>query len=678
MCTNTGQGNSHSGNFTLPTTGALTGYISFFDQNFFSTSHQILDALEIHILNGPLLYLAGTYTLTLSACEDGTGTTVAPAGQTYTYTVASSPVTAPPVITPTVPTHANGANGVLVCAYSLTVSSPGFDPSVFICGPGENPGCDRGFRNHLWIPAPDQPTSQFFHIETQTLTPAPTAPTVHTTLTKKASTPGGPAPLEVTYTYTETNDGNVPLTGVAVTDPSCTPIFVSDTDSGDTSPSTELDPGETLTFTCSHTFTTAGTFTNTATATGMFTLPGSAAQAAPTETAQATVIVTPTNVNVHTTLTKMASPTAGQVPLTVTYTYKEINDGAQPITGVAVTDPSCTPIFVSDGDTGDVSPSTELDVGETLTFTCSHVFTTPGTFTNIATATGMFTLPGSAAQPATPETAQATVTVTPVRVNVHTTLTKMASPTSGQAPLTVTYTYSEHNDGNVPLTGVAVTDNACSPVTFVTASDIDGDGGTVLDPNETLTFTCTHTFTTAGTFTNTATATGLFGTQRAPDEPATATVTVTTKGDRDHGYNGKPGDHDKDKSKHKDDCDQESDDKSDDKSGEHAKAADKAGKDDSDKDKDTKDEDDCAREGEHQPSGGDNHPGGVPHVPTPEHGLTAPVSAVKPPAAAVAGTRLTAPTTGADVPIAPALVLTVGGMILLLVEGRRRSSATQD
>jgi hypothetical protein len=115
-----------------------------------------------------------------------------------------------------------------------------------------------------------------------------------------------------------------------------------------------------------------------------------------------------------------------------------------------------------------------------------------------------------------------TVTVT----QVHTTLTKTASPTSGVAPLTVTYSYHEANDGTEPLSSVAVTDDMCSPVTR--GPDSPGNNDATLAPGETWTFTCTHTFTTAGTFTNTATATGNTTTGApAPAEHASATVTVT-------------------------------------------------------------------------------------------------------------------------------------------------------
>ena len=70
---------------------------------------------------------------------------------------------------------------------------------------------------------------------------------------------GGP----VTYTYTVTNGGTVPLTVVTVSDDKCAPVvFVG----GDTNANTALDVAETWTFSCTTTITT--TTINVATAQG--------------------------------------------------------------------------------------------------------------------------------------------------------------------------------------------------------------------------------------------------------------------------------------------------------------------------------------------------------------------------------------------------------------------------
>ena len=222
----------------------------------------------------------------------------------------------------------------------------------------------------------------------------------------------------------------------------------------------------------------------------------------------------------HTTLTKTASPTDGRAPLAVTYTYRETNDGDDPISNVALSDDLCSPLVRQADDPGD--DDNILEVGETWVFTCTMTHNTAGTYTNHVTATGT----AADGLPAPEENAQATVTV----INPHTTLTKTASPTDGRAPLTVTYTYRETNDGDDPISNVALTDDLCAPV--VRGADDPGDDDNILEVGETWVFTCTMTHTTAGTYTNHVTATGTAADGLpAPEEYAQATVTVTTGGE---------------------------------------------------------------------------------------------------------------------------------------------------
>ncbi len=84
----------------------------------------------------------------------------------------------------------------------------------------------------------------------------------------------------------------------------------------------------------------------------------------------------------------------------------------------------------------------------------------------------------------------------------------------------VAYSYVVTNVGNVALSNVSVSDDKCSPVTYVSG---DGDHDTKLDPSETWTFTCTDKLTK--TTTNVATATGWHGDTKVQDDD-TATVKV--------------------------------------------------------------------------------------------------------------------------------------------------------
>ncbi len=343
----------------------------------------------------------------------------------------------------------------------------------------------------------------------------------HTTLTKTADPKSGRAPLDVTYTYQEKNDGDDPISNVIVSDDKCSPVkptlgidLIHNV--GDTNKNGVLDPGETWVFTCKATLNEITT--NTATATGT----ASDQQPAPKETSGE---VTVTVINPHTTLTKTPSATIVRKGDSVTYTYKEKNDGTDPITNVVVTDDKCSPVTPTLGgdgihNTGDTNNNGVLDPGETWTYTCKT--TLNDTTTNVATASGT-----ASDDKAAPDERSGEVTVKVI--NPHTTLIKSADPTSGLAPLDVTYAYKEKNDGNDPISNVVVTDDKCSPVipTLKDATHNTGDTNSngVLDPGETWVYTCKAILN--DTTTNTAKATGTASDDKAAPEETSNKVTVT-------------------------------------------------------------------------------------------------------------------------------------------------------
>ena len=337
-----------------------------------------------------------------------------------------------------------------------------------------------------------------------------TIPVVHTTLTESASPTGGVSPQNVTFTYRETNDGTDPIGNVVVTGSLCGPAsYVS----GDTNTNNLLDPGETWVFTCTTSISGAGLHTDNATATGAAT----DKQTTPDEHASASVTLTTETPVVHTTLTESANPTSAVVPTTVTFTYHETNDGNQSIGSVAVSGDLCgSATYVS----GDTNTNNLLDPGETWVFTCSKVISTPGSFTDNATAIGSAT--GEQATPDEHASAGGTLSSAPV---VHTTLTESASPTGGVSPQNVTFTYRETNDGTDPIGNVVVTGSLCGPASYVSG---DTNTNNLLDPGETWVFTCTTSISGAGLHTDNATATGAAtDKQTTPDEHASASVTLT-------------------------------------------------------------------------------------------------------------------------------------------------------
>jgi uncharacterized repeat protein (TIGR01451 family) len=311
----------------------------------------------------------------------------------------------------------------------------------------------------------------------------------HLALTKSASTASFDHVGQViNYALTATNDGNVTLHDVSISDPqlgalTCTPA----------QPAT-LAPGASLSCTSSHAVTQAdldaGKYDNTATAAG------SGPQGQPvSDTASQSVDAAQ---NPHLSLTKSASPTTsynavGQV---IAYTIVATNDGNVTLTGVSISDPivgalSCT------------QPAT-LAPGQSLTCTGSHTVTQAdldaGSFHNAAGATG--TPPSG--PPVTPPPAEVTV---PAVQNPHVSLSKSTATTSfdhvGQV---IAYTLVATNDGNVTLSNVSISDPKLGVLTCTPAQPA------TLAPGTSLTcagsYTVTQADLNAGQVNNTASASG--------------------------------------------------------------------------------------------------------------------------------------------------------------------------
>jgi uncharacterized repeat protein (TIGR01451 family) len=200
-------------------------------------------------------------------------------------------------------------------------------------------------------------------------------------------------------------------------------------------------------------------------------------------------------------------------PGLVTYTFRLTNLGTVTATGVTMVDDSCSPTTLISGDT---NANAQLETTETWTYTCSLILL--ATHTNIVTATAQ------AGGLTATDIASATVMVgLPALVPPLIHVTKIPSPQTlpaGGGP--VTYTETITNPGTVPLTNVALTDDKCAPVTFISG---DTNANTQLDAGETWAYTCQANLTI--TTTNTATATGHANGFTATDF-AIVTVVVAT------------------------------------------------------------------------------------------------------------------------------------------------------
>lgn len=200
--------------------------------------------------------------------------------------------------------------------------------------------------------------------------------------------------------------------------------------------------------------------------------------------------------------------TAG--PGLVKYAYTVKNMGTVPMTDVALVGDTCSPIVLGSGDTNNNS---KLDVTETWVYSCSKTLTE--TTKNTVVATGYAN--GLTAVDVASATVVVGLPVVPPLIHVTKTPNPLTLPAGAGL---VTYTQKVTNPGLVALSNVSVTDDKCSPMSYVSG---DTDGDSKLDMTETWTYVCQTNLTK--TTTDTVTATGVANGLTATDF-ALATVVV--------------------------------------------------------------------------------------------------------------------------------------------------------
>ncbi|MFT3892850.1 MAG: hypothetical protein QM730_14555 [Anaerolineales bacterium] len=277
------------------------------------------------------------------------------------------------------------------------------------------------------------------------------------------------------YTLVATNDGNVPLTDVSISDPllgflTCTPA----------QPAT-LAPTETLT--CTGTYTTlqddvdAGKVDNIASTSGTY------ATTTVTDTASATI---PAIQNPALTFEKTGSFDAGadgyaDAGELITYTFVVTNVGNVTLHNATVTDPLA-------GLSAITCNSTTIPVDGHITCTATYAVTQAdidaGSVYNLATADS------KESEPDDDDNTEPLPQNPLIQVVKTSTTTNISA--AGQV---VPYTFTVTNEGNVTLTGITVTDPNCDAAPVYVSGDTNTD--TKLQLAETWIYTCDHTVTQA-------------------------------------------------------------------------------------------------------------------------------------------------------------------------------------
>ena len=313
----------------------------------------------------------------------------------------------------------------------------------------------------------------------------------------------------VTYMYTVTNTGPIPLSQFIVSDPMPNLSAVS-CPSGSLAPA----PASASSVTCTATYTTTttdvtnGAITNTGTATGT---PFGTPPVGPNVTATSPVTISAEQ-TASIAIVLSAMPANFSAPGTViTYSYLVTNSGNVDLSSVSVSDSMTGLSAISCPSTTLASAASETC---TATYTTVQADVTAGGIANSATASGTTALEALVTSPLSTWTIPATDAPA---IGV----VKSASIASYSAEGTpVTYSYNVTNTGNETLNPVTVTD----PMTGLSAISCPV---TFLAPTESETCTATYTTTTAdvtnGSIINTGTATGTAET----GFQATATSTLT-------------------------------------------------------------------------------------------------------------------------------------------------------
>jgi uncharacterized repeat protein (TIGR01451 family) len=294
----------------------------------------------------------------------------------------------------------------------------------------------------------------------------------HLTLHKAATVADGTADHAgdvINYAITVTNDGNMTLTNLGVSDPSVSGLAAVTSggfNAGDTNHDNKLSVGEIWQYTASHTVSQGdidnGGVVNPALAYNNTASASTDQGATGSDSASVHLVQSP-----HLTLDKTATvpggtaDTAGEV---ISYAITVTNDGNMTLTGVSVSDPSVSDLAaVTSGgfNAGDTNHDGKLDLGEAWQYTASHTVTQAelnagGTIDNTASV--------STAQGASSSDSTSVTVVQPqtsgITIDDNANISQLVDPGGDGAGVgdLIQFAFQITNTGTTTLTSMAVSD----------------------------------------------------------------------------------------------------------------------------------------------------------------------------------------------------------------------------
>jgi hypothetical protein len=196
------------------------------------------------------------------------------------------------------------------------------------------------------------------------------------------------------------------------------------------------------------------------------------------------------------------SPLTGAIGQTVDYQIVVKNTGTVAETFSEFTDGHC-----DTGTLGGGPGSSALAPGESTTYTCDHVLTVVGSYTNEATVTGNtaggIPLRQTSNQVVVTVPAAPAFTIEKLQKIMGTATGFTSSPLTGAIGQKVEYEIVVKNTGNEALKFSSFADAKCDTGTIA-----GGPGETPLAPGASATYTCSYLLTSVGTYTNEASVSG--------------------------------------------------------------------------------------------------------------------------------------------------------------------------